>query len=636
MRRIYLLSGLLVPLVLMGTALKGQTIEAQKPTDAFQAARDYVEKSDRYLHHSKLKRGMKGYGLTVLAGTKIVRFDVEIVSVITNWSAKQDVIFAMLSGCGLEKSGIISGMSGSPVFIRDPADGKDKMIGAVAYGYRGQTVPQTGIQPITQMLVMSGIPQGKPFGGKDRPAVSKTAAISREKLLAAAMKPGNTDILKLIRPRVYEAFALRRDAEAPRLTQLTTPLMVSGLNEKMLIRLEKRFKPLGFMPMQSGGVGGADAEAAMNIKLEPGSAVSIPLVTGDVDMSATGTVTEVIGNNVLAFGHAFFGEGPVEFPMGTAYVHTVVPHLLESFKLSSTLKITGKLVQDEQVAVGGIVGEKVSMIPMTVSVHWKQDGRKQKFSYNLVRHHWWTAIMATMYHKVSIDFGKLGKFTVENTEADSGTWGVYSDTVRPLATLLNNPYGDPARVKSIDVKMEIKPKDRSASIIKLKLDGRIYKPGDTVTGKLTLRPFKQNRKEVAVSFKLPDDIEEGRYALTACNGQAAAEALVNEMPHRFNPKNLEELFGAMKDVTRFKGDKLYLRLPMVQTAGLALGKDELPDLPPSKASMIVQSGKLDTKIYIKSLVRDVQSEYVLNGSAAVSFEVQDKPGESLIDKQRNQ
>ncbi len=656
MRRAYLLLGLLVPLVLAGSSLKGQTTEDRKTDDAFEAARKYVDESPLYMHHSKLKRGMKGYGLTVMAGTKIVKFDVEIISVITNWSPKRDVIFAMMSGQGLEQSGIIAGMSGSPVFMTDPADGKDKMIGAVAYGFRGQKTPQAGIQPITQMLAMSGIPQGKPFGGKDRPAVSKTTTpINYKKFILASLKPEkDTDLLDFIRPKASETFEAKQNSSAPHLMHLATPLMVSGINEKLLARLEKRLRPLGFIPMQSGGVGASDAEDAKEVKLERGSAISVPLVTGDADLSATGTVTEVIGDNVLAFGHSFFSEGPVEFPMGTAYIHTVVPGILDSFKLASTLQVTGELKQDEEVAVGGVIGEKVSTVPMTVTVNWKQDNRSQKFNYNIVRHHWWTPSMAdtcidasafswrdfpefhTVSHKVAIDFGKLGKYVAENVNADSGTAGAYQDVIRPLAILLNNPYGESARVESIDVQMEIESQSRSAAIMKLQLDGRVYKPGDTITGKLTIRPFKQQRREVKVSFKLPDDIKEGQYSLAACDSNDAAAALVNEMPHLFDPKDLEGMMASLKELAAFRGDRLYLRLQMPQAIGLAIETGELPDLPESKAVPIIQSDKLDTKVYMKSLVRDVQFEYVLNGSAEATFEVQEKPQESRVDKQRNQ
>jgi len=120
------------------------------------AARKYVEKSDRYLHHSLLRRGMEGYGLTVLEGVKPVRFKLKILSVMQRWAPHRDVILAMMSEQNLEHTRIVAGMSGSPCYVRDPRDGRDKLIGAVAYGWFAQQDPMAGIQPITQMLAAGG------------------------------------------------------------------------------------------------------------------------------------------------------------------------------------------------------------------------------------------------------------------------------------------------------------------------------------------------------------------------------------------------------------------------------------------------------------------------------------------------
>ena len=100
---------LLACMVLVGWWPGDQARAAEVAKDPrLEAARRYVEKSDRYLHHSKLRRGMKGYGLTVLAGTEIVRFDAEIVSVMTRRGAHQDVILARLSGQGLKETGVVT------------------------------------------------------------------------------------------------------------------------------------------------------------------------------------------------------------------------------------------------------------------------------------------------------------------------------------------------------------------------------------------------------------------------------------------------------------------------------------------------------------------------------------------------
>ena len=125
----------------LAAGLLAATARAAEDDSLLAAARRYVEQSDRYLHHTQLRRGMKGYGLTVLEGTKISRFDVEVVSVVPQWAPHQWVILGMLSGQDLKTTGVISGMSGSPIFVRD--GGKDKISGALAYAWRGQKRPLT-------------------------------------------------------------------------------------------------------------------------------------------------------------------------------------------------------------------------------------------------------------------------------------------------------------------------------------------------------------------------------------------------------------------------------------------------------------------------------------------------------------
>jgi hypothetical protein len=325
--------------ILAGTFLttvgRGQSVE--RPLgERLTAAKKLVETSEKYLHHSHLRRGMKGYGLTVLAETEIVRFDVEIVSVMTKWGPHQDVIFARLSGHGLEKTGIIQGMSGSPCYIRD--DGRDKMIGAVAYAWSGQKEPQCGIQPITQMLATAGMgletttrPATQP---ESRPGTFVSGSgISRSSLLAAALDPRKLDfstIALLSRPK-------RGGPAGPQLIPLGTPLMVSGASARAMEFLTEALGPAGMIPVQTGGMSPAVAAAARDAKLAPGSAVSIPMVTGDANYSAVGTVTDIVGDRVFAFGHGFYGDGAVELPMGPAYVNTVVASLFASFKVSSDL-----------------------------------------------------------------------------------------------------------------------------------------------------------------------------------------------------------------------------------------------------------------------------------------------------------
>ncbi len=637
--------------------------------ESLDAAVKYVDASDRYLHHRKLRAGMKGYGLTVMKGTELVKFDVEIVSIMGRWAPHQDVIVAKCSGLGLEKSGIIAGMSGSPVFVVDPADGKEKMIGAVAYGWQYPKEPLCGIQPITQMLAASGV---VPFGkAADKKAANTTEGGSNvasgerhasKEYLAAFLSPEKIDFAEFALNGMGQggkasplASRSAGQNDASGLAPLGIPLTISSRNPQLLADAAKVFQPIGFLTVQGGAVTPDQAEALKNSKFIPGSAIAVTLVTGDADMSGTGTVTEVVGDRILAFGHPMLGEGDTEFPIAPAYIHTIVSTLNKSFKLASSGLAMGSLDGDRSTGVFGRTGpaaKPVKMIPMTVNVDWKDEGRKETYKYNISRFRTFAAVLSRsmvgksllawrnlpehclLRHDIELDYGKLGKFHASDVSMDTDE-AVGSDLTRPLAGLSMNPLGEAVLPESIVVNVSIEKGEQSASLLQLKLDGRVYRPGDTVTGTVTLRPFRKDRVTVPVRLTLPETLPDGKYTLTACDAAEAMRLQMEENPQKHNPRNTEQLFTALQEIVSLRNDRIYLRLPLNQ-GGMALGTSELPDLPSSRAQIIGEAGKLDTFQFSRTLVEQVKCDYIAHGSAAISFDVQQKPKQTLLHNQKEQ
>ncbi|MBT3199364.1 MAG: hypothetical protein HN350_05560 [Phycisphaerales bacterium] len=619
--------------VCMLSGFWSQASGAPKNTDSrLVAAEKYVAKSDRYLHHSVLKRGMKGYGLTVMAGTKPIKFDAEIVSVVSKFGPHLDVILARLAGHKLEKTMIISGMSGSPVYMKDPKDGKFKMIGAVAYGWNGQNEPLCGIQPITQMLAAGGF---IPVEGKDTTESGKAqaAGAAPKGFLATALSVKKVD---------YASQRLGRSddsGETVRLTALSTPVMVSGMSSRGLARARRMLKSHGMIPLQGGGVGAAEATAIKNAKLIPGGGIAVPLASGDADMTAVGTVTDVLGNKVMAFGHSFYSAGQTRLPMGPAYIHTVISGRNNSFKMGSLLKTTGTITRDETTAIAGQIGPKTRMIPMKVQVDWTADKRKQAFNYNVAVHPMLTPMLISMLvgdaawgwrelpekHHVSysltVDFGKLGKYSASNISSGSDIYWATSDLDRAVFTMMQNPYGPRPEIRSVDVSIKIMPGEIDASIIDFRLDSDTYAPGDTLSGTITLQRPRLKRTTMPIKFKLPDDLPEGTGVLQVGSWSSATSADMREQPHKYAPKTTEELLASMQRAVALKGDMLYMRLALPSGGGIALNKKELPELPPSKAAIIAQARLLDTSSFSRSLLRDMKTPYVLSGSAVARFTV---------------
>jgi hypothetical protein len=207
---------------------------------------------------------------------------------------------------------------------------------------------------------------------------------------------------------------------------------------------------------------------------------------------------------------------------------------------------------------------------------------------------------------------------------------VMSDLVRPIMAMLNNPFGPRQAPARINVDVTIEEGTLAADLLDLRLDGTTYRPGEAITGEITIQPFRQARKAVPVRFDLPADLADGEYTLTACDVLRQMLALQGEMPQKFAPRGTEELFQAIQFVVQFPVQQLYLRLPVNTGGGLALGQRELPDLPASKGQVIAQARILETRAFRQSIVQTAKTDYILEGSASANFRVERRPDETLL------
>jgi hypothetical protein len=451
------------------------------------------------------------------------------------------------------------------------------------------------------------------------------------------LDPRKLNFAALTMPRDF--FAKQQGHEAS-LRILSTPLMISGAGDKTMNWAQAAFEGTGLSPMQSGSVGGTMDKDAAAVKLEPGSSLSIPLVSGDADWSAVGTVTDVIGDYVLGFGHCFLARGKVEMPMGPAYIHAVVPSMLASFKLGSTIRVDGALSDDQQTGVGGVLGKKVKTIPLTLRI--RENGNEITYHYQLLRHPHLTPLLAAavvqesltanqqlpdhhwLSYQVAIDFDSLGKYRASNCSCDDAGLSVASDLGRPLAALLKTELGEPIMPKSIDVMVDVQAAKRSGEIVSLELEKNTYRPGETIRGRVTLRPFRSEKAVQEFEMVVPADLADGTYTLTACEAQEALNSLRHEMPQRFNPKTVQQLFTAVQEIVSYRTTSIYMRLPLRQN-GLSVRKNELDNIPGSMAEILGQAEPDDSHNYRMSLVQEHKAGMVMEGSAEARFAVCKSP-----------
>jgi hypothetical protein len=290
----------------------------------------------------EVKPGMHGIGRTVFSGNLIQEFQVEILGVLDNVGPKQSLVLARLSGGPLDHTGVMQGMSGSPVYING------RLLGAVAMAFPFAKDPIAGIRPIQDMLTVGTAPVPS----------SEPNPVQR-----AALSPDERDLTRW--------FSKPEPALAGegRMVDIATPISFGGFSRATLETFAPQLRALGLEPRQ-GVTSGSDIGARMGnpADLKPGSMISVQLMAGDMSVGADGTVTHIDGNRIYAFGHRFLAVGPTALPFARAEVITLLPNLNTSFKLSSAKEWMGTMYQDRDTAVAGELGKRASLVPVTIGI----------------------------------------------------------------------------------------------------------------------------------------------------------------------------------------------------------------------------------------------------------------------------
>ena len=610
----------------------------------------------------KVQVGAKGYGLTVFHGAKIEAFPVEVISVMRDFAPKRGVIWIRCPDERLLKTGPVSGMSGSPIYLWDEGEAQEvgkggKLIGAFAFGFSWTKDCYAGVQPIELMRVTgSHIKIGEKADATDVKAQASKAAIGATliDLLRHAKKDSISEQLtwktetfakltgvKIEKPGDSEAHITPDTWPAEwegKPMRLMLPMSVS--NDSIARSLAPLFEPIGIRPMQapagiSAGLPPPDTDA-QKIKLEPGSVLAIPLAFGDADLSATGTVTDVLPDGrVLAFGHPMFGMGDANVPMATGYVHFIVPRLSGSFKLGGSAIIKGTILRDDAAAVAGAPGVKFTTAPVNVKVN--VGGKTYTYSYKLVNHDRLTPSLAASVVMQSLTAEQ--NLPTENTLRISGT-AVFSgdrklelnsvlapgadqritfEVVPPLATMIQNQH-EPLQLKSLDVSLDVTPKIQSINLLGARIDKTEVAPGETIDIMVTLQPYGGQRVLKRVSLTVPDSVPEGRYLMAIGDGRTYNRMLFQTRPHLMTTTSVDDLYQAVKMITSIKQDALYVVMMLPQN-GIAVGRNELPRLPSSMRTLIASSQNTLSTPLADWVVETVPVEGAMVGEATLEIEV---------------
>ncbi len=627
------------------------TSPASSPTSApatAPAARSLFD-PDRHMRVSEVLPGMVGYGLSVFSGTRIERFEVRVIAVVRNFSPRHDVVLIRCSGQNLEHTGSVAGMSGSPIFLRDQR-GRDRLIGAFAYGWALSKDPIAGVQPIEYML--------------DIPAEALRPDASHAADGAGDSGQASWSPLSVM-DRLATAQSAERAAGGSQLIGLGTPLMIGGASPQRVEKLWRRFLPGQWSFLQTGGGGGGAATTTLATTrattgpandnqpadeqpadvqpadaaakpFAPGSVLAVPLLTGDMDITAIGTCTEVLGQRVWGFGHPFQGNGPVSLPMGDGRIYTIIANLASSFKLGAMGQTRGMLVSDQATGVAGRIGPGPKVMPIDLEVSYP-DAPPRHYHFEAARDRMFTPLLFavaiegaltgerdlphdhTLQYDLTIEFDNGKSLRLANTLVNTNANELFFAAGAPMVVAADNPFSS-VLAKKVRGEFHIIAQQRLAQILSVQLPRQRYRPGQLVKAFCHYQQYRGAEGTVAVELALPQDLPDGNYQLLISdyNGFMAEERHLNGF--RYTARSVNQVFDVLELSASFRRDAIYARL-VRQADGVAVGRVALRHLPNSRRQVLADSGISDISPFVGSTVSITPTPMVMSGSAEFTLTV---------------
>jgi hypothetical protein len=604
-----------------------------------------ADRKQNFLPLSEVKPGLKGIGRTVFHGDKVEEFQVEILGVLENIAPKQSAILARLSGGPLENTGVMGGMSGSPVYV----DGK--MIGAIAFSFPFSKEAIAGITPIQQMVDI--------FDKSEEPI-----RVDPIKIEVSSVKPHHTleikpsaellDLSKLMTrsfavsessPDVVSSLLLPLRGQL--FTYIDTPLVLSGFNARAIPLIERVFKPLGMNFIQSGGmaVGSGSEKLADGSDIQPGSALAVQLIRGDlgVGASVTGTVTYRDGNKIYAFGHPWLSVGPVQLPFSKATVLSLLPNLNNSFKIAAPTELAGSITQDRSQGLFGTIGVMPKLIPLTINLKSSRN-KLETFKYEVANDRILTPLLMnfTIFNTITSNERALGESTlqvqgkitvkgqaeikIENLfsgEANSQLFASLA-VVQPLTYILGSGF-DNVDVESVTVDITSVDEKRTVNLDRVWVDRDQAKAGETVILSAFLRAGNGVEHVEKIPLDIPPDMPSGTLLVTVADGSTLTAVENRSLRQSFTPRDLDQLIRAINNIR--KNDRVYVRLQRPEPSVVLRG-EEFSTLPPSFGAVLTSdrsaSSTLSTMRSSNLYEYELPSTpYVITGQRSLTIEVVD-------------
>jgi len=609
------------------------------------------------MSRDQVRVGMTGYGRAGFRGAAIEPFAVEVVSVMHGFAPQRAVIWIRCPDERMQKSGAVSGMSGSPIYLWDehepPVPGQGgRLIGAFAYGFQTGKDCYAGVQPIEAMRLA-----GARTSHISPRAVSGGSAQSLAKLrnlLAVASRQPRTPastwrlaaLLKALGGAAPAGTVARFEpptvplpfSAAGRVGPLALPLAVPSAAGAEL--LEPLLAGTGIRAVSTGSIAGP-APAGIDvdaIRLEPGAVLGVPLLWGDLDLAFSGTVTDVLPDGqVLGFGHALLGQGPVSLPMSNGYVHYVFPSIVQSFKLAGSGLIRGTLVGDEQFCVVGMPQQTFETAKLTVHVH--QPGQPDRtYHYQAARHPQLTPSMAAIAALESLTAAQdlpfensldararlkvdgvreleLAAFLPQASAMDAALLLLPS-----LQMLAENDF-ESLLLREVECDLAVHPKTEQLTIVEAAVSRLQVEPGETVEVALRLQPHGLAPCEKRLPFEIPAHLPDGDYDLVVSGVEAYMQHLMSVKPHLFKSQRIDELLRVLQLIGSADERSYYLTMELPEQMGVAVGRQEMGRLPSSRHALFTRPGTSGASGFSALLEKRVPCAQAVQGQAVFTLHV---------------
>ena len=576
----------------------------------------------KYVHE-----GMRGYGLTVFKGTRIERFPVVVMGKLKTHIAESDLILVrMLGGYPVNhRTGIIAGMSGSPVYING------KLIGAIGYGWGFTHEPIGGVTPIEQML--------REMPGKK----AKTASIdidqykpapSREYSLDSPLRIGGKNYNQVVVCPGFQPDKNNYSPDTMVLSPVPSLLQVQGFSDKGLEMVKEKLEPFGVKAVAVPG--GGRVPRGIKYTMKPGSAVGIALLDGDLFIGGSGTVTYRSGDTILAFGHPMMQLGQVKLPLHSVYIQGIMPSLSRPFKFSSSMGVVGTLVEDRMYAVAGNLGQKPPEVPVTIDVVDQTRNWRKRFNMKAIDHKYLTPMVVSLagfeslassgavYQnraaKIKYAIKMQGYDKIEFNDFAGGLalqHDVGMQLARYMKTLSIHQF-DPVKIEKFYMKIDILPDYQVAEIQEISTQMPRVSPGDNLDVKIRLKTHDGKILVKKATIPVPPDLRKGSIRIGVTGGSNIIKFSKKMRMFSMKPYKYSQLVDKVREQER--GNDLVIAASFPRQT-LSYAGEKMGAIARSKISMFASSPNSNSLVMKDTYKTSINMPYKINGEEFITIRV---------------